>query len=143
VGRREPVRGKLLSLAYFLRKYRGALRADFRHYYALDLRAALSGALSFPDIADLAANLPPGCAVWREHGGPMAWTQAEHFAAYQLHAANVANWQRTKDGQKGSNPPKPLEPPKSRDERDADAARLDARAQAFLARQKARQQATE
>ena len=143
MGQREQVRGKLLSLAYFLRKYRGALRADFRHYYALDLRGALSGALRLFDIADLAANLPPGSGVWREHGGPMAWTQAEHFAASQLHAANVANWQRTKDGQKGANPPKPLEPPKSRDERDADAARLDARAQAFLARQKARQQATE
>jgi hypothetical protein len=143
LGRREQDSGKLLSLAYFLRKYRGALRADFRHYYALDLRQALSGALSAFDIGDLAANLPPGSAVWREHGGALAWTQAEHFAAAQLHAANVANWQRTKDGQKGSNPPKPLEPPKSRESRDADAVRLDAKAQAFLARQKARQQATE
>jgi hypothetical protein len=73
----------------------------------------------------------------------LAWTQAEHFAAAQLHAAQVANWQRTKAGQKGSNPPKPLEPPKGRRERDQDAARLDARAERFLARQKARQQATE
>lgn len=95
------------------------------------------------DAADLAVNIPPGAAVWREHGGPLAWTQMEHFAAHQLHAAQVANWQRTKAGQKGSNPPQPLEPPKGRKERDADTARLDARAQRFLARQKARQQATE
>jgi hypothetical protein len=105
------------------------------------LREALRGNLF--DAADLAVNLPPGCAVFREYGGPLAWTQSEHLAAAQLHAANIANWQRTKDGSKGSNPPKPLEPPKGRNERDADAARLDARAQAFLARQKARQQATE
>lgn len=105
------------------------------------MREALNGNLF--DAADLAANLPPGAAVWREHGGAMAWTQAEHFAAGQLHALNVANWQRTKDGSKGSNPPKPIEPPKSKQDRDAAAARLDAKAQAFLARQKARQQATE
>jgi len=91
----------------------------------------------------LAANLPPGSAVFREHGGPLAWTQAEHLLAAQVHAAQVANWQRTKEGQKGNNPPKPIEPPKGRHERDADAARLDARAQRFLARQKARQQAIE
>lgn len=107
----------------------------------MDLREALNGNLF--DAADLAANLPPGSAVWREHGGPMAWTQADHFAAAQLHAMNVANWQRTKDGSKGSNPPQPLEPPKSKSDRDKDAARLNAKAQAFLARQKARQQATE
>ena len=141
MGRSEQERGKLLSLAYFLREFRGALRADFRHYYGLDLRGALAGNLF--DAADLAVNLPPGCAVFREYGGPMAWTQLEHFAAMQLHAANVANWQRTKDGQKGSNPPKPVEPPKGRKEREAVDARLDARAQAFLARQKARQQATD
>lgn len=107
----------------------------------MDLREALRGNLF--DASDLAVNLPPGAAVWREHGGPLAWTQAEHFAALQLHAANVANWQRTRAGQNGSNPPKPIEPPKGRKERDADAARLDARAQAFLARQKAREQSTE
>jgi Family of unknown function (DUF5361) len=141
VGRRDEGRGKLLSLAYFLREYRGALRSDFRHYYGMDLREALRGNIF--DAADLAVNIPPGAAVWREHGGALAWTQAEHFAALQLHAANVANWQRTKDGQKGSNPPKPIEPPKGRKELDADTARLDARAQAFLARQKAREQPTE
>ena len=141
MGRSERRRGKLLSLAFLLREYRGALRADLRRVYGVDLRAGMRGNLF--DLADLAVNIPPGAAVWREHGGPLAWTQAEHFAAAQLHAAQVANWQRTKSGQKGNNPPKPLEPPKGRKERDADAARLDARAQAFLARQKARQQATE
>lgn len=117
------------------------MRSDFRHYYGLDLREALAGNIF--DAADLAVNIPPGAAVWREHGGPLAWTQAEHFAALQLHAANVANWQRTRAGQKGSNPPKPIEPPKGRKERDADTERLDAKAQAFLARQKAREQPTE
>lgn len=73
----------------------------------------------------------------------MAWSQAEHFAASQVNELRVANWQRTKAGQKGNNPPQPIEPPKLRSERDRDAARLDAKAQAFLARQKARQQATE
>jgi hypothetical protein len=105
------------------------------------LREALRGNVF--DAADLAVNIPPGAAVWREHGGPLAWTQAEHFAALQLHAADVANWQRTRAGQKGTNPPKPIEPPKGRKERDAESARLDARAERFLARQKARQQATE
>ena len=141
MGRSVQGSGKLLSLAYILREYRGALRSDFRRYYGLDLRAALRGNIF--DAADLTVNIPPGAAIWREHGGPLAWSQAEHFAALQLHAANVANWQRTKDGQKGSNPPKPIEPPKGRKEIDADAARLDARAQAFLARQKAREQPTE
>ena len=65
----------------------------------MDLREALAGNLF--DAADLAANLPPGSAVFREHGGPLAWTQAEHLLAAQLHAAQVANWQRTKAGQKG------------------------------------------
>jgi hypothetical protein len=141
VGRSDEGRGKLLSLAYFLREYRGALRSDFRHYYGMDLREAMRGNIF--DAADLAVNLPPGAAVWREHGGPLAWTQAEHFAALQLHAANVANWQRTKAGQKGSNPPQPIEPPKGRKEREVGSARLDAKAQAFLARQKAREQPTE
>ncbi len=143
MGRRKQNRGKLLSLAYFLKEYRGALRADFRQYYGVDLRESLARPCGLFDTADLAANLPPGSAVWREHGGPMAWTQAEHFAAAQLHAAQIANWQRTKDGQKGSNPPKPLEPPKSLADRGADAQRLNSKAQAFLARQKARQQTTE
>lgn len=112
------------------------MRADFRHYYGLDLREALT---SNPfDAADLAVHLPPGSAVWREHGGPMAWTQAEHFAAAQLHALHLANWQRSKDGQRGVNAPRPLDPPRSRDDRERSAARINARAQAFLDRQKAR-----
>jgi hypothetical protein len=111
------------------------LRADFRHHYGLDLREALARPF---DAADLAVNLPPGSAVWREHGGPMAWTQAEHFAAAQLHALQVANWQRTKDGSRGVNAPHPVEPPRSREDRERAASRINARAQAFLERQKAR-----
>lgn len=73
----------------------------------------------------------------------MAWTQAEHFAAAQLHALQVANWQRTKDGQRGSNPPRQLEPPKSRQDRESAASRINARAQAFLDRQRRAGQQTD
>lgn len=86
------------------------------------------------DLADLVANLPPGCALWRAIGGPLAWSQETHMLAAIEFRLRVLAWMKTQDGAKGRKPPKPIDPPKSVYDARAEDDRLFSRAQAYLRR---------
>lgn len=119
----------------FLAECPGALRYDFR-LLGVDLNDLYRGRMGLFEAADYAHHLPPGSAVWRELGGDRAWTVEEHFAALIEHNTRIAWWMKTKDGSKGNNSPKALEPPKSRVEDEAS----ESKARAALARRKSRVQ---
>lgn len=136
-------RGKFLVLGWLVREHGDALEADFQRWYGIDLGDLYRGQLTPRRAAALAVNLPPGSVTWIEADMSAAWTVAEHLAAAQIDALNVANWQRTKDGQKGHKRPKPIPRPgagaaSGRAGHDPD--RLDRQIAAFRARQKARQE---
>lgn len=88
----------------------------------------------------LAVKLPQGAATWVEYGGPLAWAGETHFLGKVIDELRTANWQRTKAGSSGSNPPKPIEPPKPAAEAKRESTKVEARAQAFLRRQQRREQ---
>lgn len=87
------------------------------------------------EIADLVAHLPPGCALWRAAGGPLAWSDDVHMLARVDYGVRVLAWMKTEDGAKGRNAPKPEEPPVPGNEAKAEEARMNARAEAWAARQ--------
>lgn len=102
----------------------------------MNLRHALSGNtdLSLTDLADLAANLPPGCALWRSAGGPVAWSDETHMLAAVEFRLRVLAWQKTEDGKANRNKPEPLEPPRPAYEIEHEQRELSRRAEAYLRR---------
>lgn len=112
-------------------EHEGALRASLRAEYGLDLR---DPGVSLLDLADLAANLPPGCALFRAAGGAAAWTDQVHMLAAVEFRLRVLAWQKTEDGKKGRNQPKPIDPPKPTHEVAQEKQELSRRAQAYLRR---------
>ncbi|MEE6280144.1 DUF5361 domain-containing protein [Georgenia sp. MJ170] len=94
-----------------LRRHGGALKADLRREYQVDILDLYRGLIGIEDVADLVAYLPPGSAVWREHGGPAAWTDAVAMGAQVEHAVRMAHWARTEDAKHNRNRPEPLRPP--------------------------------
>lgn len=113
-----------MLLRMLLREHAGALRADFRRVYRIDLLDLYRGRLGLIEAAELAFNLPPGSAVWRAEGGPLAWTDEAHFLSAVEYNTHVLWWMKTKEGSKGRNPPKPTEPPKSKAQEAADELRV-------------------
>lgn len=92
--------------------------------------------------AEFTDRLPDGCAFKRDIGGAWAWTTAEQLQVAHEYQLRTANWQRSSDGSKGHNRPKPIDVPTGRytAERETDAvysrvARHEARKAARLARQ--------
>jgi hypothetical protein len=112
-------------------EFEGPLRAALRAEYGVDLR---DPGMTLLDLADLAANLPPGCALFRATGGDMAWSSEMHMLARLDFDLRVLAWQKTEDGKKGRNQPKPIESPKPAHEIEAEKAELSRRAQAYLKR---------
>lgn len=125
--------GELGSLQFLIAalEFEGALRASLRAEYGVDLRDPGMTAL---DLADLAANLPPGCALFRATGGDMAWSFETHMLAHVEFRLRVLAWQKTEDGKHGRNKPEPIKAPSSVYEKQAEEKRLSARAQAYLKR---------
>lgn len=89
--------------------------ADFRQFYGIDLPigptgddcsrwALLWGAL--PRESRCARRLAPACE----------WSQAEYLLASCEYYLHTIAWQRTKDGAKGRNVPRPLKTPAERAE---------------------------
>lgn len=108
------------------------MRASLLAEYGVRLSAPSCGLL---ELADLVVHLPPGCALWRAAGGPLAWSDEVHMLAKVEHGLRVLAWQKTEDGSKGRNQPKPIDPPALAGEvREVEAAR-DAKARAWEARQ--------
>lgn len=122
--------GQLPTLASML-EFEGPLRASLRSEYGVDLR---DPGMPLLDLADLAANLPPGCALYRATGGDMAWSAETHMLAAVEFRLRVLAWQKTEDGKHGRNKPEPIKAPPSVYEKQAEEKRLSARAQAYLKR---------
>ena len=119
-----------------LRDHRSSLRASLRAEYGIDLRAVLNDPDSnLLDLADLVVWLPPGCAFWRDAGGPAAITAEQRdirrvrFAITQLEYAFR--------GSKGARPKPDPEPPYA-SERTAKADAMAEKAAAHKARQRGR-----
>ena len=73
--------------------------------------------------------------VWREAGGPLAWTDEMVLLSHVDHGLRVLAWMETEDGHKGRNAPKPLEPPRPAHEVRAEADAIERRAARWRARQ--------
>lgn len=58
-----------------------ALEADFQRVYGLDLGGLWRGEFTVRRAAALAANLPPGSAVWRELHANAEWDQGDYILA--------------------------------------------------------------
>lgn len=84
------------------------------------------------ELADLVAWLPPGCAFWRDVGGPAALTQE------QAELRRVSYWLRVLDyrerGSKGEKP-KPDPDPEYADERRRADDVMNKKAAAYMRRQ--------
>jgi len=112
-------------------EHEGPLRAALRAEYGVDLRDPGIGVL---DLADLAANLPNGCALYRATGGPAAWSDEMHMLSRVERGLRVLAWQKTKDGKNGSNVPEPIHPPATAHEKQAKADKMASRREAYLRR---------
>lgn len=121
-----------MSLAVLLKHHGEALRADFRRFYTLDLLDLWRGRLGAQEAAALAVQLPPGAQVWREAGGPLAWSDEMHLLAEVEYGLAILAWQKTKAAQTGGNRPKRIQPPKPAAERRARLAELEAKARRFV-----------
>lgn len=86
------------------------------------------------ELADMVAHLPPGCALWRAAGGPLAWSDEVHMLSRVDYGVRVLAWMKTEDGSRGRNAPKPEEPPTPGNQVKAEEARMNARAEAWSAR---------
>lgn len=128
-------------LRMVLRDHAGALRADFRRVYAADVLDIYRGKIGLIEAADLAYHLPPGSAIWRAEGGPLAWTDETHFAAALEYNTHVLWWMKTKDGSKGKNPPQPNLPPKSKSQEAFDELRVQRQLRVRRERARAREAA--
>lgn len=91
-------------------------------------------------LAALVAELPPGAQTWRATGGSMAWTDEMYLIAGVEHATRVLAWQKSKDGQNGSNPPQMIDPPESEYERMSQDAKIEAKVRAHIERENKRAQ---
>lgn len=111
------------------------MRASLRAVYQVDLDDPGMGASA---LADLVAWLPPGSALWRQLGGPMAWPDEVAMLAVVERQVRVLAWQQTKDGRSGTNPPRPMEPPPNQLTTRRAQADLSHRAQRYLERQRRR-----
>jgi len=93
------------------------------------------------ELADLVHHLPPGCALWRSTGGPLAWTDETHTLVGALHRLEILAWQQTEDGHKGRKMPTPIEPPPlahEREEAEEAARQADAKRERHIQRRAAR-----
>lgn len=102
-----------------------------RAEYGVDLR---NPGMSVLDLADLTANLPPGCALFRATGGDVAWSSEVHMLAQVEHRLRTLAWLKTEDGSKGKNKPEPIRPPVSAHERKAVEVRQSSKAEAWARR---------
>lgn len=124
--------------------HEGALRASLQTHYGLRL---LSDGRTDPErtlleLADYVGHLPPGAALWRETGGPLAWTDEVALLTEVIYLAEVADWRATEG--KGRRPER-MKPPRPAAELRAEARergdRMTDKARKHAARQQ-RQAAT-
>lgn len=85
------------------------MRADFWRYYQLRWVGGRVAGWGLMEVSDLAAHLPAESATKRALGG--GWLLDEQLAALVADRLQVLIWQKTGDGQKGKNVPKPIPRP--------------------------------
>lgn len=130
-------RGEIVSLVWLLTEHGEALEADFQRYYGLDLLDLWRGRLSARKASVLARQLPYGAQTWISCGFDNAWSAETHLTASLFDAVNVGNWQRA--GDKHAKRPTPVQRPSGARESAEQADRHQIRAQAFLDRQRRKQ----
>lgn len=77
-----------------LRKTPDALRADFQHYYNLDLDN-LGTTIRVRRAADLAANLPTQAVTWARLDPHMAWDTSTQLLALIADYTGFTAWTRS------------------------------------------------
>lgn len=105
-----------MTLATALREHEGAVRADFQQFYGLNIDG-MGRDYTTLHAADLLVELPGNSRIKRIYGGDGIWDFDRVLAALVVDALNVLVWQRTKDGSKGRNRPKPIAPQPKREGR--------------------------
>lgn len=124
-------------LADVLRNHRGALRASLLAEYHLRLDDALK-TMGARELGELAWYLPPGCAMWKSIGGPMAWSDTvAELKQVNFHLRVIA-WQKTEDAKHRRNVPEMEAPPAYAFEHRREDQAIERRAAKFLARQRKR-----
>ena len=117
-------------LAMALTHHVGALRASLLSEYGVRLGEVRSWPAR--EVADLVAWLPPGCALWRDVGGPASLSDESRTLQLLDYSVRVLDF-HTRQG-KGPKP-KPPEAPAYAHERRAEQAVMDRKAAAYLRRQ--------
>jgi hypothetical protein len=126
--------GGIGGLVALLREHGGALEADLQAHYGVALSDLTTGRLSWRRLHVLIDGLPRTANLLRElHGEDADWGIAEHLLALNYDAAQIANWQRSKDGSTGRNRPRPFPRPGTK-KRIGNTTRTPADARAYLAR---------
>lgn len=102
------------------------LRADFQQYYGLNIdRMGYLDGFSHAHAAVLAAQLPSTSRVFTAYDPNNAWDEQTAFLAHIEYNLRVLIWQKSKDGAKNRNPPKPPQTPKERAQALARRANVD------------------
>lgn len=99
-----------MMLAGMLHRHPCELRADFQRFYGLNLDD-IGTAYSYLHAADLTACLPRESSTVRAESPALEWTDSEYLLWSIEYSLRILRWQNTKDGQKGSNKPKPIPTP--------------------------------
>lgn len=120
--------GGITGLVELIDRHGEALEADLQREYRRSLRELHTGTMSFRELSWLIKGLPgDGTALWRagrrvKSKGAKAvappdefWTPERELMAQFIDGLNVLAWQKTKDGSKGRNPPKPIRRPGVKD----------------------------
>lgn len=102
-----------MTLVVLLSDHESPVRADLQRFYGVNIDEAW-GNLSPKHLACLVAELPPGAQTWRAVGGSLSWTDDMFLLASIDHGTRVLAWQKSKNGESNTNPPKMIEPPSSK-----------------------------
>src|SRR5699024_7976653 len=102
---------------------------SLRAVYGIDLR---NPGMRWDDLADLVAWLPPGCALWRDTGGPLAWSEEVRMLSVVELRLRQSQWQAAGDRMKPQ--PEQWEPPPFKSDQRAKQVRTDRRAVRYMKR---------
>jgi hypothetical protein len=105
------ITGGICGLIQLLEEHGSAVEADLISM-GLRLRDAGTPEFTLHDLYVICANSPRTSALVRSiHGPDAAWGLQEHLLATVADYQAILIWQKTKDGQKNKNRPKPIERP--------------------------------
>lgn len=111
-----------MGLAAALESNLPATVADFRQFYGIDLPIDGGDVPDFERMGLLWEELPAESRSARAMESDLLWSNETWLLWHIEHTARVLAWQRTKDGSRGVNEPRPLPTP-SELSRKRDAAR--------------------